>query len=159
MEQKIRLLIKYFCIALLVVFSAKCVDEFLPVDLAADRIADRTSESDGRFMFYTVHTENNGNFDVPAALFHAAPVGVSAEVAYSALFGEIQYLRIDVPGRNLIIGNIDAPSITQLLLDFVVIGLCILSLAVPYRFDLKAAPFFFAIIAAAIRWWFIPIQW
>lgn len=145
--------------ALLVVFSAKCVDEFLPVDPIADRIADKTSESDGRFMFYTVHTENNGNFDVPAAFFHAAPIGTSVEVAYSSLFGEIQFLRLDLPNHYLTIGNSDAPSITQLLLDFLVMGLCIVSLAVPYRFELKAAPFFFAIIAAAIRWWFIPIQW
>lgn len=159
MEHKIRLLIKYFCIAMLGVFSTKCIDEFLPPFLVQDRISDKSFEKDGGRLFYTLHTANNGSFDVPAPVYHNTANEASVEVAYSNIFSEIQSLRIKANDRKLIIGNTESPNITQFLLDLLVIALCITSLLVPYRFELKALPFFFSIIAAAIRWWFIPIQW
>lgn len=160
MEKRIHLLTTYLGYFLIFLFAVRCFDEFQPLHSRTDWVQDVETEREGGNFWYYIHTQSGMKFSTTKEIVKILNPGDSMVVYNSAIFNETTAWSVfsKNTGQMVSKGWLYRPLSVNIILDIIVVILCGFSLFVAYRFELKVVSIFFAIIAAALRWWFIPLS-
>lgn len=160
MEKRILLLITYVCYFLIVIFSVRLVDEFLEVKQLNDAFAKMEYDREGNNYWFYIITEGGHRLETSKIDVESHNIGDSIHLYQSSLFQELVGWKSFPTKRFGVLthGNLNRPAEINLILDCIILALCAFAVFVTRRFEFRAVALFFAVIAAAMRWWFVSLS-
>lgn len=159
MEKRILLLITYVCYFLILIFSIRLVDEFLEVKQYKDAFAKMEYDREGNSFWYYMVTDGGRRLETNKIDVESHNIGDSIHLYQSTIFKELVGWK-SFPTKKfgvLMHGNLKRPSEINLILDFIILALGAFAVFVTRKFEFRAVALFFAVIAAALRWWFVSM--